>query len=209
MHLGSPSWGMCRFFSLPCTRNPEKPRGTKKLLFPGDVLECLSAMSMPLADLLFLAFALSVDAFVVAFSYGLLIKPKTFEQRNQAFPLHRGGTIPDARAWLPAHGNRAPVHCGLGPLAGLCRLHLPGGQRHPRGLEPPQRRRADAPRHQPDAAHSSGRGNCHQHRRAGGRASASISPPPSAAPPPPSTPFFFPPPPSASPPSCARRQASS
>ena len=29
-------------------------------------------MSMPLADLLFLAFALSVDAFVVAFSYGLL-----------------------------------------------------------------------------------------------------------------------------------------
>ena len=33
-------------------------------------------MSMPLADLLFLAFALSVDAFVVAFSYGLLIKQK-------------------------------------------------------------------------------------------------------------------------------------
>lgn len=31
-------------------------------------------MSMPLADLLFLAFALSVDAFVVAFSYGLLMK---------------------------------------------------------------------------------------------------------------------------------------
>lgn len=29
---------------------------------------------MPLADLLFLAFALSVDAFVVAFSYGLLIR---------------------------------------------------------------------------------------------------------------------------------------
>ena len=27
-------------------------------------------MSMPLADLIFLAFALSVDAFVVAFSYG-------------------------------------------------------------------------------------------------------------------------------------------
>ena len=33
-------------------------------------------MSMPLADLIFLAFALSVDAFVVAFSYGLLIKQK-------------------------------------------------------------------------------------------------------------------------------------
>ena len=33
-------------------------------------------MSMPLADLIFLAFALSVDAFVVAFSYGLLIKKK-------------------------------------------------------------------------------------------------------------------------------------
>ena len=33
-------------------------------------------MSMPLADLLFLAFALSVDAFVVAFTYGLLIKQK-------------------------------------------------------------------------------------------------------------------------------------
>lgn len=33
-------------------------------------------MSMPLADLMFLAFALSVDAFVVAFSYGLLIKQK-------------------------------------------------------------------------------------------------------------------------------------
>lgn len=33
-------------------------------------------MSMPLADLTFLAFALSVDAFVVAFSYGLLIKEK-------------------------------------------------------------------------------------------------------------------------------------
>lgn len=44
------------------------------MLFPGDILECLSAMSMPLADLIFLAFALSVDAFVVAFSYGLLIK---------------------------------------------------------------------------------------------------------------------------------------
>ena len=46
------------------------------MLFPGDILECLSAMSMPLADLIFLAFALSVDAFVVAFSYGLLIKQK-------------------------------------------------------------------------------------------------------------------------------------
>lgn len=31
-------------------------------------------MSMPPADLLFLAFALSVDAFVVAFSYGLVIR---------------------------------------------------------------------------------------------------------------------------------------
>lgn len=54
--------------------NQEKAQGTKKLLFSGDILECLSAMSMPLADLIFLAFALSVDAFVVAFSYGLLIK---------------------------------------------------------------------------------------------------------------------------------------
>ena len=33
-------------------------------------------MSMPLADLIFLAFALSVDAFAVAFSYGLIIKQK-------------------------------------------------------------------------------------------------------------------------------------
>ncbi len=31
-------------------------------------------MSMPVADLIFLAFALSVDAFVVAFSYGLIIR---------------------------------------------------------------------------------------------------------------------------------------
>ncbi len=31
-------------------------------------------MSMPVAELIFLAFALSVDAFVVAFSYGLIIR---------------------------------------------------------------------------------------------------------------------------------------
>lgn len=67
-----PSGGPC----LRCVLSLKKTEGTKKLLFAGDVLECLPAMSMPLADLIFLAFALSVDAFVVAFSYGLLIKHK-------------------------------------------------------------------------------------------------------------------------------------
>lgn len=32
-----------------------KKRKEQKIAFPGDILECLSAMSMPLADLIFLA----------------------------------------------------------------------------------------------------------------------------------------------------------
>lgn len=43
---------------------------------PASGMAGIQAGSMPLADLIFLAFALSVDAFVVAFSYGLLIKQK-------------------------------------------------------------------------------------------------------------------------------------
>lgn len=67
--------GTFRFFS-PMPPEPGKTAWNKKIAFYRGCPRVFLRMSMPLADLLFLAFALSVDAFVVAFSYGLLIKQK-------------------------------------------------------------------------------------------------------------------------------------
>ncbi len=65
-----------------------RPENRKNIDFSPSAPKFLSFMNP--ADLLFLAFALSVDAFVVAFSFGLIIKKNRFPQRHGNIPGHRG-----------------------------------------------------------------------------------------------------------------------
>lgn len=116
------------------------------------------------ADLLFLAFALSVDAFVVAFSFGLIIKKNRFRNGMEISLATGGGQFLMPVLGFFLTGNRTRLHSGMGPLAGICRLHHTGDQRHPGGLEP-QDEQGTARRLFPDGLHPAGRRHSHQHRR--------------------------------------------